>query len=309
MSVSVVIPLFNGAEYVVRAIESCFMQTWPEVQVVVVDDGSADNSLEKVRGMVPPDGKSILLLEHQKNKGTFAARATGVNGSNGKYVIFLDPDDILSKDCASSLWQQMEVEKAEIGFFGMAEEGRRGLSASSRLPRLVEGDEILSEIFLESKNPSWGIGGKCVSKDLAVRALKCLEYVDKRFILAEDALFVFACAALAKKMAVVERDLYFYKVNAASITKSPDRVMERDAQFALALEYFDKLTAKEISENRNFTKAKKRSVSILKGSRYANRRHVDGYLKCCGQAWGETGNVKFLMAALLCSLTLGMVRK
>lgn len=87
---SVVIPCYNSEAYVSRAIESALRQSYSEVEVVVVDDGSTDDSFEQISQF--EDRVSVIPT---KNKGASAARNTGLQASSGEYVKFLDADDTL----------------------------------------------------------------------------------------------------------------------------------------------------------------------------------------------------------------------
>ena len=91
MRYSVIVPLYNKAEYVGRTLASLFAQTWSDYEVVVVDDGSTDDSyLEAVRAA---QGRSQCRIVRQDNAGVAAARNKGVELAEGKYVCFLDADD------------------------------------------------------------------------------------------------------------------------------------------------------------------------------------------------------------------------
>jgi len=87
--VSVVIPLYNNERYVEAALASIFMQDYPNMEVIVVNDGSTDNSVSRLHAYL----HKITVL-HQENKGSASARNTGIEYTKGKYVAFLDADDI-----------------------------------------------------------------------------------------------------------------------------------------------------------------------------------------------------------------------
>lgn len=87
-TVSVVIPVYNGARFLNDALESVFAQTYSDYEVVCVDDGSTDGSVELLKGW----GSRITLVQ-QRNAGGCAARNEGVRRSRGPYVAFLDQDD------------------------------------------------------------------------------------------------------------------------------------------------------------------------------------------------------------------------
>lgn len=91
---SVVIPLYNKSKYIKRCLESVASQTYPYYEIIVVNDGSTDDSELKVRALNMPSVKLIT----QTNQGVSVARNTGVANSKYDYVAFLDADDIWSKD-------------------------------------------------------------------------------------------------------------------------------------------------------------------------------------------------------------------
>lgn len=85
---SVIVPLYNKAPYVKKALESVFSQTYTDYEIIVVDDGSTDNSLDIVKEFAEQ-----LEIVSQENAGVAAARNNGVEKSKGEYVCFLDADD------------------------------------------------------------------------------------------------------------------------------------------------------------------------------------------------------------------------
>ena len=93
---SVIVPLYNKAPYVKKALESVFSQTYIDYEVIVVDDGSTDNSVDIVRELVNGKWKLVndqFRLISRSNAGVAAARNNGVAKSKGEYVCFLDSDD------------------------------------------------------------------------------------------------------------------------------------------------------------------------------------------------------------------------
>lgn len=91
--VSIVIPCYNGASTVIEAIQSALDQTYKDIEVIVVDDGSTDDSSNIIQKLIASEPK--ISLYHQKNRGLSAARNYGLSHARGEYVIFLDADDKL----------------------------------------------------------------------------------------------------------------------------------------------------------------------------------------------------------------------
>lgn len=90
---SVIIPAFNAADTIVRAIDSVRHQNIPRLEVIVIDDGSGDNTVSVVSANIRP-GENLRLLCLEKNSGVSAARNAGINIARGKFLAFLDADDI-----------------------------------------------------------------------------------------------------------------------------------------------------------------------------------------------------------------------
>ncbi|MCB1873922.1 MAG: glycosyltransferase [Gammaproteobacteria bacterium] len=88
--VSVVIPTFNAASFIVETIDSVLKQTYQPIEIIIVDDGSTDNTLELVENKY----KDGVIRIGQTNSGPSAARNRGINESSGKYIAFLDADDL-----------------------------------------------------------------------------------------------------------------------------------------------------------------------------------------------------------------------
>jgi glycosyltransferase involved in cell wall biosynthesis len=145
--VSVVIPTYNSAEYIEEALNSVFEQTFNEFEIIVIDDGSTDNTrtiLDKYSGRIK--------YFYQNNKGPAGARNHGIEEVTGKYIAFLDADDIwmpakLEKQVA--LFRQREgLGMVTTGVCSFDDKGVFGFSTDKR-EKLMQGD-IARNIFLKS---------------------------------------------------------------------------------------------------------------------------------------------------------------
>jgi glycosyltransferase involved in cell wall biosynthesis len=89
MCVSIILPTYNRAQLICEAIDSILNQTYQDFQIIVVDDGSTDNTAEVLKSYIP----KIRYIQ-QENKGPGDARNRGIEDAKGKYIAFLDSDDI-----------------------------------------------------------------------------------------------------------------------------------------------------------------------------------------------------------------------
>src|SRR5688572_11024491 len=92
--VSVVIPTHNRAHAVCESVNSVFQQTFDDFEIIVVDDGSTDPTLERLAEL-QATGKSFRVVRHERNRGAQAARNSGARAAQGKWLTFLDSDDKL----------------------------------------------------------------------------------------------------------------------------------------------------------------------------------------------------------------------
>ena len=103
MLVSVIVPVYNSGEFLKRCLESCLSQDFSDLELIVVDDGSTDNSFEIASDFAK--GDSRLHLYHQDNSGASAARNLGLDVATGDYVMFVDSDDWIEPDMLSELFK------------------------------------------------------------------------------------------------------------------------------------------------------------------------------------------------------------
>ncbi len=120
MKVSIVIPCWNQAQYLSEAIESALNQTYEDIEVLVINDGSPDNTLEVA-------SKYPVKIINQVNKGLASARNAGIMNMRGQYMLPLDADDILLPDCVKELVRVAKATNADIiapsfQTFGLAQE-------------------------------------------------------------------------------------------------------------------------------------------------------------------------------------------
>jgi glycosyltransferase involved in cell wall biosynthesis len=111
--VSIVIPAYNAEKYIAETLHSVKEQTWPNIEAFVVDDGSKDRTVEVAKSF---ESERIRVIV-QKNQGACVARNLGLSMSQGKYIQFLDADDVLSLD---KIEKQVNVLENNPGYIGVS---------------------------------------------------------------------------------------------------------------------------------------------------------------------------------------------
>lgn len=148
--ISVIMPCYNAEKYLTQAIESVFSQTYSNVELIVIDDGSTDGSINILRTY----GDRLTLLE-QNHQGPYPARNRGLKASHGKYVAFLDADDYWAADCLAELHQALTSGHAELVYCGWQNVGIAGRRGNPYIPPDYEREGKVAA-FLKSGAP-WPI--------------------------------------------------------------------------------------------------------------------------------------------------------
>jgi len=178
VTVSVIIPTYNRAHLVGRAIRSVLNQTYQDFEIIVVDDCSTDNTEEIVKGF---NDHRIRYMRHDRNRGGSAARNTGIKASQGKYIAFLDSDDEWLPEKL-----EKQIEKAvcfgeEVGLIYAGEkviEAETGHCIAEKVPSL-EGD--VYSLLLEGD-----FIGSCSSVFVSKKAIESIGGFDEQLVSRQD---------------------------------------------------------------------------------------------------------------------------
>lgn len=113
--VSVIIPVYNTAPYLKESVGSIMNQTLRELEIIVVDDGSTDNSSEILRELADSDTR--IQVYSQRNEGQSSARNTALKHVTGEYIYFMDSDDVLHPDALRLCYERARTKQLDILFF------------------------------------------------------------------------------------------------------------------------------------------------------------------------------------------------
>ncbi|MFQ8813155.1 MAG: glycosyltransferase family 2 protein [Gallintestinimicrobium sp.] len=114
--VSIIVPVYNVERYIKRCVDSLQGQTLQNIEIILVDDGSKDNSGRLCDEFAQQDPRIHVI--HKQNAGQGLARNDGLNIAKGRYVLFIDSDDFIEPDTCEMLSDRMEREQADLCSFG-----------------------------------------------------------------------------------------------------------------------------------------------------------------------------------------------
>ena len=114
--VSIIVPVYNAVKYIETTIDMVSRQTYKDWELILVDDASTDGSADLIEKLVSSQGKRVRLIRKNVNEGAAAARNTGIDASAGRYIAFLDADDVWMPDKLQKQIAFMEKTGAAFSF-------------------------------------------------------------------------------------------------------------------------------------------------------------------------------------------------
>ena len=115
-NVTVIVPVYNVEKFIDKCVQSVIDQTMTDIEVILVDDGSTDNSLARCREWTNKDSR--VKVYHQENQGVSVARNLGIEKSAGKYIAFIDSDDWIEPNYLEVLYVMAKAKDADISICG-----------------------------------------------------------------------------------------------------------------------------------------------------------------------------------------------
>ena len=137
--ISIIIPVYNVAEYLCECLDSVLAQSYRNLEIILVDDGSTDKSGEICDGYSQQDNRIKII--HQKNSGLSAARNTGIDTATGEFLFFIDSDDIIHHKCIETLYTNLYNNNADIS----SVELQRFKTIDNFSDKVVDGQLFLSD--------------------------------------------------------------------------------------------------------------------------------------------------------------------
>lgn len=217
--ISIIVPVYNVEPYLGKCIDSLISQTYKNLEILLIDDGSTDNSGKICDEYAEKDGRIKVI--HKENKGLSATRNLGVEVSSGQYLVFIDSDDYVTEDYCETLINAIKEENCDVasvdlrmvrddGYQIVTSDDINFTNHDSKL-QIFSKEEILKEVLLRKSFKNYvctkmynrKIFEKCKFKD-------GINY--------EDILFMYEVSKVIDKIAYVNKECYIYLKRGNSIT-------------------------------------------------------------------------------------------
>lgn len=231
--ISIVIPVFNQEKYIKDCLLSCINQTYTNIEVIVVNDGSNDNSVIEIKKISDQDQR-IKIVE-QRNQGVNIARRVGLKYSNGDYIFFMDSDDLLPTNSINSLVNNINSFNIDIVAGDVKLIYPKGTEKIRKYSRYANGsgEDFLTYLLENQLHYLWG---KLYSKKLLTN--EKIEF--HQLPIGEDQILLCQLGVLAREVKTTNEICYYYKLNNESVTRRDKSFFERSKEWEmLAIRFHD----------------------------------------------------------------------
>ena len=247
--ISVIVPIYKVEKYLRRCIDSILNQTYENLEVILVDDGSPDNCPSICDDYAKKDSRVVVL--HKENGGLSDARNAGMEIAQGEYISFVDSDDYISKEMLFDLYDNLIKSQSEISSCGVKWVKEDG--------SLLNTDVVDEDKIFNTEEAMWQLlNSRCIKAHVWNKLYK--KEIAKSVLFEkgkyhEDIQWAYQIIAKTKKVSVINSAYYYYVQRANSITTNQYSEKRLDGL------YFDKKRCEFIKEN--FPKLYKNSLRIF----------------------------------------------
>ena len=206
--VSILVPVYNVEAYLPQCLDSLLGQTYPHLQIVLIDDGSSDNSWTVMQQYAAQDNR--IEIYHQENQGVATTRNHLLKKIKGDFVLFVDSDDWVELDMVEFLLSKALDNQADIVTCGNVIND--GIPKALYKEEVWPQEKVIKE-FLRHVNFNGSLWNKLIKANLLSG-----HRFDPRISYGEDALFTWHVIQEIKKIVVTDKHLYHYRMNESSLS-------------------------------------------------------------------------------------------
>ena len=213
--VSIIVPVYNGAQRLSRCVESILNQDYRELELILVDDGSRDNSWELMQAFAAKDRR--VKAVHKENGGVSSARNRGLSEASGTYVQFSDVDDWLPMDATKLLVREMQANPVElvVGDFYRVVAGNLSRKGAIDKPGLLSRREYADQMMRGPADLYYGVlWNKLYQREI----IECYDVrMDENISYSEDMIFNLEYLLHVSTIAVLKAPVYYYQYTKGSL--------------------------------------------------------------------------------------------
>ena len=227
IAVSIIVPVYNAEPYLERCINSLINQTYKKIEIILVDDGSTDGSLNICRQYEKEDARITVI--HQENTGQNAARMKGLSYSQGECISFIDSDDWVESNMYECLLKLYEEYECDLVTSGMYVDYLNGKKSSTRYDLLEQGlyldleKDVFPVMLYDFKKQRAAIDGHLVNKLFKAEKIKeVFAKIDTRMIVAEDSFVLYMYCLLCNSMYISKECFYHYDMKPGTTSNTSD---------------------------------------------------------------------------------------
>lgn len=225
--ISIIVPIYKVEKFIKQCVDSIINQTYKDLEIILVDDGSPDKCPEICDEYAQKDSR--IKVVHKKNGGLISARKAGVKASTGEYVCFVDGDDWIESDMYEHIANAIKKYNSDsvITQFYFSYPNKEDKSDYQLTKEYYIKDEIEKDIYptmlFANLYYKFGIYPCCWTKVFKRELLeKHLPDTDDRIRIGEDIAFTYPCLMECQSIAFIDKALYHYRMNPESMTKAYD---------------------------------------------------------------------------------------
>lgn len=232
--VSIIIPVYNAEKYIAKCLDSILVQTFTEFEVILIDDGSKDESANIYNKYAKNDCRIKPL--RQENSGVSAARNKGIDTAKGKYILFVDADDYIVEDMVEKLVDAAEKTQSDLAFCGFKVLGSDLRSNDTMAlcnccgPNndfVVSKEEVIKRIVSTAPNEMlYGYIWRNLFRTEVIKTNK-IKFI-QGIKISEDFLFILEMANHSNHIVIIPEELYIYNINSGSVTSKYIPSMHHD---------------------------------------------------------------------------------
>ena len=267
--ISVIIPIYNSTKYLDDCLKSIINQTLKEIEIICINDGSIDNSLELIQQIIEKDDRITII--NQTNKGASEARNIGVKYAKGEYLLFINSDDYLDNNCLYELYYKAKKYNLDILYFEEEqindkttlnnEKKDNSLKKKNNIEKIYKGIDLF--IKMEKKKYNISPFLQIIKKEF----YKKLNFTFIQGIIFEGRLLFLTLILKAERTCFINEKFYKFRINSNSMNKIKSTFTELYSYIILYCEIvqiIEKINLTEEAKNYLLKDLKKLENNILK---------------------------------------------